>query len=112
MRRLVCWIVLAGAVVSGCSDQTWPPLTVVNRTDGPIEITIVGQPDTYSELPMTVPPSGGIGMIAGPFQFSSTGCIAGSLIATQDGREIARKDQPCGGTWEVTESAPTTASPS
>ena len=102
MRRLTSCAAAAILAAACSSDLDLPaPMTVVNQTDRAVVVTIVDEIDQYSELPMTLPGGGGLGMVAGPFHGPEP-CMRGSLVATQDGRTIDRNDHPCPGSrWEI-----------
>ncbi len=95
--------VLAVGLASCSSDQGLPrPMTVVNLTDGQVEVTIVGELDEYEELPMTLAAGGGTQMLGGPFYGPGEPCMRGSLVATRGGKTIATNDHPCPGSrWEI-----------
>ncbi len=84
------------------------PMTVVNRTDGPVEVTLIGEEAVaadYPELPMRLDPGAGQSL-GGPFKVFIDDCLRGSLVATRDGQTVATKDRPCAGSrWEIVEAA-------
>ena len=52
--------VLAIGLASCSSDMGLPPpMTIVNRTDGAVEVTIFGQVEDFEELPKVLPGGGG-----------------------------------------------------
>src|SRR4249919_1430474 len=74
--------VISILIAGGSSDQGLPPpMTIVNRTDRPVEVTIVGQPEVFEELPKVLSGGGGMMLLAGPFQAGDQPCIKGSLVA-------------------------------
>jgi hypothetical protein len=84
-------------------------MTIVNTTNGPVEVTIVGQPEQFEELPRILPGGGGSMTLAGPVS-GDPPCVRGSLIATREGLIVAKIDQPCAGSrWEIVEPAVSTS---
>jgi hypothetical protein len=110
-RRHLTLILAAGAMAIGlgaCSDMgRSPAMTIVNRTDLPVEVTIVGEPAVYEELPKVLSGGGGMMLLAGPIDAGDKGCIRGTLVATRGGQTIATIDHPCAGSrWEIIAAAP------
>lgn len=99
--RLIPSILMAALVVAGCSERGYPkPMTIVNTTERAAIVTVVGQADTFDQLPLTVP-AGGTGLLVDVFMIDG-GCMRGTLVASQDGVEIGRNDQPCpGDRWAI-----------
>ncbi len=96
---------LVTILIAGCSSDMGlpPPMTIVNRTDLAVEVTIVGQIEDFEELPKVLRGGGGTMLLAGPFQAGAP-CIKGSLVATRNGQKVATIDKPCAGSrWEITE---------
>lgn len=84
-----------------------PPMTIVNRTDLAVEVTIVGQVEDFEELPKALSGGGGMMLLAGPFQAGDMPCLKGGLVATRNGQTVATIDKPCAGSrWEITAAAP------
>ena len=117
-RLLIAWAgavlviglgVLAIGLASCSSDMGLPPpMTVVNRTDGAVEVTIFGQVEDFEELPKVLPGGGGSMLLGGPFQAGDMPCLKGGLVATRHGQTVATIDKPCAGSrWEIKEAAPT-----
>lgn len=102
-------LVFAIGLASCSSDMGLPePMTVVNRTDSPVEVTIFGQAEDFEELPKVLPGGGGMMLLEGPFQAGDMPCLKGGLAAKRDGQTVATIDKPCAGSrWEITEAAPT-----
>ena len=91
--------------LSGCENYGTPGMMIRNQTSASVEIiyrrpmgpTNVEVEDTLVD----VGPSQGVTVI-GPHQTEGP-CLRGTLIAVQDGREIASLSQPCEGVeWVIT----------
>jgi hypothetical protein len=95
------------SLIADCSSDRGlqPPMTIFNRTDLAVEVTIVGQAEDFEELPKMLE-GGGMMLLGGPFQQGDRPCIQGRLVATRNGQTVATIDKPCAGSrWEITAEA-------
>jgi len=100
-------------VIAGCSDMDSPtPMTIVNRTTGPVDVVLHETLSSGADAPtpiMTLP-SGETRTLSGPFGGGGP-CLHGNLVATQDGRTVATLEKPCEGSrWEIGSAAASPAS--
>ena len=101
-------VAILAMLVAGCSDMDSPtPMTIVNRTAGPVDITLrhtLSSGADFSDALMTLP-SGETRTLSGPFGGGGP-CLTGDLVATQHGRTVATVEKPCEGSrWEISSAA-------
>ena len=106
-RRSIASVVsvaVLAMVIAGCSDMDSPtPMTIVNRTTGPVDVVLheTLSSGADSPTPIMTLPSGETRTLSGPFGGGGP-CLHGDLVATQNGRTVATLAKPCeGNRWEI-----------
>jgi hypothetical protein len=106
--RLVSAAIVA-MLIAGCSSDmdTPTPMTIVNRTAGPVDVVLheTLSSGADSPTPIMTLPSGETRTLSGPFGGGGP-CLRGDLVATQNGRTVATLEKPCEGSrWEISSAA-------
>lgn len=91
--------------LSGCEDYGTPGMTITNETSEPVQVIYRRQmgptPNVVDDLVAEVGASQGQTIIG--LHQTEAPCLRGTLVAIQDGREIATLSQPCeGDDWVIT----------
>jgi hypothetical protein len=101
-------VLAAVCCLSGCffgEDYGTPGMTISNETSEPVDVFYRRQmgptPNVVEDLVVEIGPNRSLSVIG--LHQTEGPCLRGTLIAVQDGREIATLAQPCeGDEWVIT----------